>query len=314
MLFITNRELKGKKEKLSFVASNKVSNDLRYCEINYKLNDKDKDFAEIGSNNLMKKLRDNHKTEIMFYIHGFNNQPFSDIFVNAEKMQNQLTNNGIKHIEIVPLIWPCDNDFGIIKDYMDDQETAKISGAFFSRAISKLLKWQENNMAENKQCIKRMHMFSHSMGNLVLQEAMNYWAKNYGNGDVPFLFKNIFLVAADIPNENLERKEDGYLITQAGKFIFSYFAYDDLAMPASKILNTRKLVFSRRLGHTGPENMNAVTNNVYAVDCSNFNNVFDKKGHTYFIDKNNKESPAFKHICKVLNKDKSVFKQRIIEL
>lgn len=285
MYFITNKEVKKNKQNISFVDSNKVSNDLRFCKIDYKLNSKKDSFEELGSIRFMTELRDHNKTEIMFYIHGFNNQPFSDVFPNAKKMQKQLIEEGINHIEIVPLIWPCDDDFGIIKDYMDDQETAKISGAFFSRAISKLLKWQESNRANDQQCNKRMHMFAHSMGNLVLQDAMNYWAKNYGNGGVPYLFKNIFLMAADLPNENLEKGEEGYFISQAGKNVFAYFAEDDLAMPASKILNTRKLIFSRRLGHTGPENINKVTNNVYALDCSSFNNTFDPKGHSYFIDK-----------------------------
>ncbi|MEA3545360.1 MAG: hypothetical protein U9R69_09110, partial [Thermodesulfobacteriota bacterium] len=42
-------------------------------------------------------------------------------------------------------------------------------------------------------------------------------------------------------------------------------------------------IASRRLGHTGPENMDKTPRNVYRVDCDDVNNRYDKpKGHSYF--------------------------------
>jgi hypothetical protein len=57
-------------------------------------------------------------------------------------------------------------------------------------------------------------------------------------------------------------------------------------------------VASRRLGHTGPEDMGKVQNNVFAIDCDNFNNKYDRpKGHSYFLEDNRGNAgKVFEHI------------------
>ena len=72
----------------------------------------------------------------------------------------------------------------------------------------------------------------------------------------------------------------------------TYYASDYMAMPASKISNLKNKIVSRRLGMTGPEDMNKVAQNVFAIDCDNFNNSYDfPKGHSYFLD-NGKGKPG----------------------
>ena len=63
----------------------------------------------------------------------------------------------------------------------------------------------------------------------------------------------------------------------------AYFASEDLALRASKASNLKNKIASRRLGHTGPENVQHTPTNVYVVDCDDINNTYDNpKGHTYF--------------------------------
>jgi len=306
MYFITNRELEQQGEFLDFTTSNKLSQDLKFCRLHKKGK-----VEEIFSEPLMQKLKDDKiKTEIFFYIHGFNNQPYDHIFPRAKAIQKQLKNAGLSHILVVPVIWPCDNDFGVIKDYWDDQESAMHSGMFFSRVISKFVQWQEKN--SDDPCMKRMHLIAHSMGARVLMYAMHDWATK--RGGVPYMFKNIFLMASDIPNESLEKNEMGFHITQAAQRVISYYANDDFAMPASKIANTKNAIFSRRIGHTGPEDMNKVPANVYAVNCDSFNNFFDKKGHSYFTDKGKTKNPAFQHIVSCINEKRVRLPEREAEL
>ena len=73
-------------------------------------------------------------------------------------------------------------------------------------------------------------------------------------------------------------------------------------MFASKTMNSFGL--SRPLGMTGPEDMNKVSKNVYAVDCDDFNNTFDDSaGHKYFLGKNgdlNTPSPIIQHMATAL--------------
>ena len=63
-----------------------------------------------------------------------------------------------------------------------------------------------------------------------------------------------------------------------------------------------ELPVSRRLGHTGPEDMSRVAKNVYAIDCDDFNNSIDPPvGHTYFLhDQKGAASPVFVHIWHAL--------------
>jgi len=294
MYFITNKTLLRSNGNCTFEESNEMSQSLRYCKM---VNDTE--FQEIQSKPFMKALMEAEEKEILFYIHGFNNQPYDDIFPRAKAMQKQLNEANLNSIKVVPIIWPCDNDFGVIKDYWDDQDSAEQTGKIFSRSISKLIGWQEENISN--PCMKRMHVFAHSMGARVLVQCLKNWANKFGGGGVPYLFKNVFLMASDIPNESLERGEDGEHIPQSAQRVISYYANDDFAMPASKISNVRNMVFSRRIGHTGPEDMSKVPDNVYSVNCDSFNNEFDSpKGHSYFVDIEEEKSPAFQHVIKVL--------------
>ena len=74
------------------------------------------------------------------------------------------------------------------------------------------------------------------------------------------------------------------------------------ALRASKVSNLKNKIASRRLGHTGPEDMDKVPNNVYSVDCDDVNNLYDKKGHSYFRSGTKKGEPGkvFEHIFATL--------------
>ncbi len=307
MLFITNKIVGGTKKKLRFKASNELSQSLLYCQLH-----EDETFQEIGSESFMSTLRDNNTREILFYIHGFNNQPYREVFPRARQMTRQLHQAGLFDIEIVPIIWPCDDDYGIIKDYWDDQDSAEESGRFFSRAISKLMAWQTDN--QDRPCLKRMHVMAHSMGARVLLKTLSHWAKMFGGNGVPYLFKNIFLMAADISNNALERNAEGRLICSAAQRVLCYHANDDLAMPASKIANVKNGVFTRRIGHTGPESLKDTPENVYAINCDSFNTRFDfPQGHCYFLDQDQQNSPAFQHVVDVLKQPaKTLANRRIV--
>ena len=105
-------------------------------------------------------------------------------------------------------------------------------------------------------------------------------------------------MAADIVNESLEDGQEGLLISRASRNVSVYYASDDFALRSSKLSNLKNKVASRRLGHTGPEDMNKVKSNVYAIDCDNFNNKYDRpKGHAYFLgDGDGEVGQVFEHM------------------
>ncbi len=288
MLFVTNREPQGSirtKKGRAFKFNlniNSSSNSVYFCERIEKDN-----YVEIGSEGLMSRLRESGASQLLFFIHGFSNLPEPDIFPRVEKLQGLFNAKEPNLIQVVPIIWPCDNDLGVVKDYWDDQKSADKSAFSFARVLQKFMAWRDA-APEDAPCLKRINILAHSMGNRVFRETLSKWEQyDLANG-VPLLFRNTILMAADIVNESLEAEQKGRLISESSRNVSVYYASDDLALRASKISNLKNKVASRRLGHTGPENMNKVQSNVYAIDCDNFNNKYDSpKGHSYFLDDEN---------------------------
>lgn len=138
------------------------------------------------------------------------------------------------------------------------------------------------------------------MGARVLRGALESWRHDFG--PVYSVFRNIFLAAADLVNETLEADGSGRCLSDAARNVTVYYANDDLALRTSKVTNLRHKIVSRRLGHTGPEDMSRVAKNVYAIDCDNFNNSIDPPvGHAYFLcDRNGNASPVLSHLMQAV--------------
>jgi len=305
MLFITNRFPKDSIEtivgrKFEFdLDNNGPSNSVFFCKRNT-----DGSITEVGGINFLSELKDSKYRQILLYIHGFSTLP-DDVFEAASEFQSLCNQKDPQEVLIIPIVWPCDNDLGIVKDYWDDQKSADSSALSMSRALNRFLEWSNSNLnsPHAEPCLKRINVLAHSMGNRVLRETLWVWNKYDLADGVPLIFRNTFLVAADIENECIHRKERGELICNASRNVIVYFASDDLALRASKAANLKNKIASRRLGHTGPENMEMTPKNVYVVDCDNVNNAYDNPlGHSYFQSGREKGKPGlvFEHIYRCL--------------
>lgn len=303
-LFITNRlPQEGLRSTLGRrftfdLDNNAPSNSVFYCE-----RSADGACFEIGAQAFMSRLKQTEYRQILIYIHGFSNLPEA-VFSAADELQLLCDQKKDKEVLVVSMIWPCDNDFGIIKDYWDDQKSADASAFSFARVLEKFMAWRNESelSTPDEPCMKRINILAHSMGNRVLRESLRQWNEDLSSG-VPMLFRNTFLVAADIVNESLERSSPGVLISHASRNVVVYHASDDLALRASKAANLKNKVASRRLGHTGPENFDVVPANVFAVDCDDVNNTYDApKGHSYFRSNGTAGQPGlvFEHIFSAL--------------
>lgn len=301
MLFITNRSptqtLKTRVGRpFDFdLKNNAASNSVFYCRRLGK-----EIYEEVGGFNLMSALKASPYRQLLVYIHGFSNLPEA-VFEGAVEFQ-ALCDQAKKHeVLVLPVVWPCDDDRGIVQDYWDDQKAADASAFSLARVLQHFLKWREDaklNPAEDP-CLKRINMLAHSMGNRGLRETL--WAGNKYDlpSGVPLIFRNTYLVAADIENECVHTGETGELISHASRNVVVYYASDDLALRSSKVTNLKNKIASRRLGHTGPENMDRAPANLYAVDCDDVNTAYDMpKGHSYFRSGTVKGQPGkvFEHI------------------
>lgn len=302
MLFITNRlpkqSAKSKKNRsISFDYQNtSVSQNLYFC----RRNDVG-EYIEITSKPFFSELKHlPNEAQLLFYIHGFNNNMEPDIFNNTETLQRQFDAVQPNLVKVIPIIWPCDDDSvaAFIGDYWDDQDAADLSGPGFARALLKFNEWRHDKEQIVHPCFRRINILAHSMGNRVLVNALAHFASKLPGRSVPQLFRNIFMMAADVKNEILEQDQRGRSVVDSSRNTLVYFANDDFAMPASKVANLKSMTASRRLGMTGPESLSKLPKTVYEIDCDEFNNQFDKKGHTYFLeDLNGRPSPAIKHMA-----------------
>lgn len=261
-------------------------------------------YEEIGSKALLSGLKAAKHRQVLLYIHGFSNLP-EDVFAAAGEFQGLCDRKKQGEVLVVPVIWPCDNDLGVVKDYWDDQKAADQSAFALARMFQKFMEWRaspEYN-PEDDPCLKRINVLAHSMGNRVLRQTLANWHRYDLPQGLPLLFRNTFLVAADIVNEALHRGHAGELISHTSRNVVVYYASDDLALRASKVANVRNAVASRRLGHTGPEDMDLTPKNVYAIDCDEVNTAYDPpKGHSYFRSGTKKGRPGvvFEHIFATL--------------
>jgi esterase/lipase superfamily enzyme len=304
MLFITNRFPKGSIQtrvgrKFDFdLKNNGPSNSIFFCR-----RGSDGQITEVGGLNFMSELKRSPYRQVLLYIHGYSNLP-ADVFQAATEFQQLCDDKAAQEVLVVPVIWPCDNDLGVVKDYWDDQKAADNSAPAFARALCRFIEWRNSNLndPETDPCLKRINVLAHSMGNRVLRETLATWDKYDLADGVPLIFRNTFLVAADIENESIHRNERGKLICDASRNVVVYFASDDLALRSSKAANLKNKIASRRLGHSGPENMDLTPKNVYIVDCDEVNNAYDLKGHSYFRSGRTPGQPGvvFNHIFECL--------------
>lgn len=301
MLFITSRQPTRNTEPelntdFAFDLNNNASARGFFCCRRLKKGQ----YEEIGSKAMLSEVKKAKYRQVLIYIHGFSNLPEA-VLNNAKEFQDLCNLRKDKEVLVIPVIWPCDNDLGIIKDYWDDQKSADQSAFAFARMLQKFMEWR--NSAEfnpdDDPCLKRINMLAHSMGNRVLRETLCNWRKYHMPGGLPLIFRNTFLVAADIVNESLHKGEPGELISHTSRNVVVYYASDDLALRASKVSNLKNAEASRRLGHSGPEDMERTPKNVYAIDCDDVNTLYDKpKGHSYFRSGAKKGEPGvvFDHI------------------
>jgi esterase/lipase superfamily enzyme len=281
MLFVTNRRLiEGRHSAagraVSFDLSNtEPSTSLFFCR-RYGTGQ----YEEVMASRFFDRLRASAKSQVLLFIHGFNCRPEPNVFSAALELQRLCDHIDPTLVEVVPLIWPCDDDFGLVLDYWDDQTAAEISGVVMARMIGKFFDWRAR-AGQASACLKHVNILAHSMGNRLLRAALAKWRTDYGVA--PALFRSIFMVAADLANECLQRGESGEAIPAAARNVLVYHAADDFALRTSKAANLRNKVVGRRLGHSGPERIDLTAANVAAIDCDAVNGIKDPLGHSYFL-------------------------------
>jgi hypothetical protein len=205
MLFITNRfptqSIKTRVGRgFDFdLKNNAASDSVFYC----RRLDTAK-YEEIGGFNLMSELKASPYRQLLVYIHGFSNLPEA-VFEGAAQLQALCDAQKKNELLVLPVVWPCDDDLGVVQDYWDDQKAADASAFSLARVLAHFITWREDTQRnpQDDPCLKRINVLAHSMGNRVLRATLDNWAHYDMPNGVPLLFRNTYLVAADIENESI---------------------------------------------------------------------------------------------------------------
>lgn len=299
MLFITNRQPKGStrtkvNRKFKFDLDNNCpSNDIYFCQRNGE-----DDFVELGSREFLTKIRVSQATQILLYIHDSNNLPEPDIFPQVEMLQQLYDEKSRGLVQVIPVIWPCDADHGIVKDYWNDWLSAEASAYSFARGLQKYLDWRKfYSLDPMKTCLKRINIMCHGLGCRVFEQTIDVWTRSYGNGHFPLLFRNLFLIAGDIRNDIFKLGKTGQQLVTSSRNIVVYYAADDLVL--SGLPTNRNPSKGIPLGLTGPIMYADMPSNIISVECDNFNSSYDRPyGHTYFLQNYDEKKPGsvFEHM------------------
>jgi esterase/lipase superfamily enzyme len=113
-------------------------------------------------------------------------------------------------------------------------------------------------------CGQNIHLLAHSMGNYVLQHALERLADFSPGHALPRMFEHVFLAAPDVDDTALERGQPMEQVHQIGNAVAIYHNPNDTAL---RISDTTK-GNPDRLGQRGAARPQALHQKIYQVDCS----------------------------------------------
>jgi esterase/lipase superfamily enzyme len=119
-------------------------------------------------------------------------------------------------------------------------------------------------MEATEVCGQKIHLLAHSMGNFVLQHALNrLWEFSPGT-TLPRLFDRVFLCAADVDDDVLEPGKPLEQVHQVANLVAIYHNPNDNALRVSDYTKANP----DRLGQRGAARPQALHHKMMQVDCS----------------------------------------------
>ncbi|MBP7241623.1 alpha/beta hydrolase [Amaricoccus sp.] len=253
---------------------------------------------KLGSGKMFEELRVKLKAEnldVIVYLHGFANT-FENSVIRAAALQS-LYSSSKQKVLVVLFSWPSDGQVAPAWSYFSDREDAEASGLAMGRALKRLVEFLEQMRREDRetileaqrrgevpdrnalqQCTRRLHILAHSMGNWALRHALRKFVE-LNEGRTPRIFDSAFLMAADEDHDALHEPLKLKALDQLANQVFVYHANNDVALTISD----RTKGMADRLGADGPQNLDRVSERVFAIDCRDISETTLSHGrHQYY--------------------------------
>lgn len=208
---------------------------------------------------------------ITLFVHGYNND-FAEAAQRYEKICDNLYTDGHAMGVCVLFTWPSNGStLGYLPDRVDARETALQLSTVLNSLYDWLIEKQADAIKDPAQaCKAKTSILAHSMGNYVLQCAMNYaWAHN-NRPLLVSLINQLVMIAADVDNDLFDngeqiKKGDGEGIANLTYRVSALYSPKDEVLGASAGL---KHFGKRRLGRSGFDPKCVLPDNVWGMDAT----------------------------------------------
>lgn len=113
-------------------------------------------------------------------------------------------------------------------------------------------------------CGQKLHLLAHSMGNFVLQNALDRVFEFSPGNQLPRLFDHVFLCAPDVDDDALEEGQPLARVHQVAQAVAIYHNANDTALKISDYTKGNP----DRLGQRGAARPQMLHHKVYQIDCA----------------------------------------------
>lgn len=223
------------------------------------------------------------RTDVLVYVHGFN-VSWEAAAASALALQAMQNRDGIgdpkQRTAVVLFTWPSDGLALPFVSYKSDRSEAKASGYAFARGLLKLRDHLAAlaDRAGGAACPQDLHLLCHSMGNYVLQSALERMREFTPGTSLPRLFEHVFLCAADVDGNVLEPGQPMGDLHELARSVSVYHNTGDVALHVSDYTKGNP----DRLGSYGASRAGLLPDKIEQVDCSRI--VRGLVEHSYYLD------------------------------
>ena len=208
---------------------------------------------------------------VTIFVHGYNNS-WEDAALRYRSLCKSIFSGPNSMGLCVLFTWPSD---GMVTNYLPDRADARNAAPDLAQVLSELYDWllikqRAGAVDPGNACKAKTSLIAHSMGNYVLQNAMQLAWTRKNQPLLVSLINQLLMVAADVDNDLF--RMDGSTDTSDGDAI-SNLTYRITALytgrdPVLGMSAGLKHFGKRRLGRSGLDRTLPLPDNVWDVDCS----------------------------------------------
>jgi len=241
--------------------------------------------AKLGSKAMFRDLQKDmlRRCDALIYVHGFN-VSWEEAVGSALALQVMLNRDSVgdpkQQAAVVLFTWPSDGLALPFVSYKSDRTEAKASGYAFARGLLKVRDHLATlaDRVGSRPCPQDLHLLCHSMGNYVLQNALERMRAFTPGSTLPRLFENVMLCAPDVDADVLEPGRAMGDLHEIARFVTVYHNNGDVALHVSDYTKGNP----DRLGSNGATRAGLLPDKVQQVDCSGI--VGGLVEHSYYLD------------------------------